>query len=66
LIHDIKRKLQECKEIARSNLKQTKQRRIENQKDKVIMPLFQTGNNLLENEKPGKLDPLWLGPYKIV
>jgi hypothetical protein len=67
LIRDIKRKLQECNEIARSNLIQTKQKRIENQKDKVYLPLFREGDTvLLKNEKPGKLDPLWLGPYKVL
>jgi hypothetical protein len=67
LIHDIKRRLQECHEIARSNLIQTKQKRIENQKDKVYLPLFQEGDTvLLKNENPGKLDPLWLGPYQVL
>jgi len=67
LIHDIKKRLQECHEIARSNLIQTKQKRLENQKDKVYVPLFQTGNMvLIKNEKSGKLDPLWLGPYKVI
>jgi hypothetical protein len=30
------------------------------------MPVFREGDAvLLENEKAGKLDPLWLGPYKV-
>jgi hypothetical protein len=31
------------------------------------MPLFREGDTvLLRNENPCKLDPLWLGPYKIL
>jgi len=67
LIHGIKKELQECHEIARSNLIQAKQKRTENQRDKVHMPVFREGDAvLLKNEKAGKLDPLWLGPYKIL
>jgi hypothetical protein len=67
LIHDIKRKMQECHEIARANLIQTKQRRVEDQKDKVYMPSFKVGDTvLLKSEKHSKLDPLWLGPYKVL
>jgi hypothetical protein len=67
LIFDIKRRLQECLEIFRSNLIGTKQKRIEDQRDKVHMPVFRDGDAvLLRNEKAGKLDPIWLGPYKIL
>jgi hypothetical protein len=67
LIHDIKKKLQECHEVARSNLIKTKQKRIESQRDKFHMPVFREGDKiLLKNEKTGKLDPLWLGPYKVI
>jgi hypothetical protein len=32
----------------------------------VYRGLIQEGDMvLLKNEKPGKLDPLWLGPYKV-
>jgi hypothetical protein len=47
LIHDIKKKLQECHEIARSNLIQTKQERTENQRDKFHMPVFREGDAVL-------------------
>jgi hypothetical protein len=67
LIHDIRKKLQVYHIIARSNLILTKQRRLENQKDKICMPLFRKGDTvLLRNEKPGNLVPLWLGPYKVL
>jgi hypothetical protein len=66
LIYDIKRRLQECHEIARNNLIRTKQNRVEDQKNKVYMPVFQEGDTALLNiEKAGKLDPLWLGFYKV-
>jgi hypothetical protein len=66
IIHDVKKKLQDCHEVARRNLIQTKQKRIEKQRDKVNMPLLQEGDLvLLRNEKCSKLDPLWLGPFKI-
>jgi len=66
LIHDIKKRLQECHEIARSNLMQTRQRRLKNQKNKVYVPIFHAGYVvLIKNEKSGKLDPLSLGHYKV-
>jgi hypothetical protein len=65
LIHDIKR-LHERHKVARHNLIQTKQKRVENQKDKVYVPLFRVGDTVLRNEKPGKFDPLWLAPFKIL
>jgi hypothetical protein len=67
LIVDVKKRLQDCHEIARANLIQSKQKRIEDQKCKIHMPLIQEGDMvLLKNEKAGKLDPLWLGPYKVI
>jgi hypothetical protein len=37
------------------------------QASKVNIPLLNTGDKvLLRNEKAGKLDSLWLGPYTIV
>jgi len=48
LIHDIKRKMQECHEIARANLIQTKQKRVEDQKDKVYMTSFKEGDSLIK------------------
>ena len=58
--------MHECHEIARANLRQTKQKRVEDQKDKVYVPSFKEGDTvLLKNEKPSKLEPLWLGPYKV-
>jgi hypothetical protein len=66
VIHDIKRKLRECHEIARANLTQSKQRRVVQQISEVNMPTFQKGDKvLLRNEKAGKLDSLWMGPYII-
>jgi hypothetical protein len=62
----VKKKLQDCHEIARANLVRTKQKRIEDQKNKVHITLIQQGDMvLLKNEKPGKLDPLWLRPFKV-
>jgi hypothetical protein len=67
LLHDIKRKLQECHEIARTNLKQTKQHRVAQQLSKVNAPNLIVGDKvLLKNEKASKLDPLWLGPFELV
>jgi hypothetical protein len=67
IVHEIRKRLQECHEIARANLIKTKLNRIENQKNKVYIPSFKIGDLvLLKNEKSSKLDPLWLGPYKII
>jgi len=67
LVHDVKRKLQECHRLARANLIQTKQRWIVQQISKVNMPKFYVGDEvLLRNEKAGKLDRLWVGPYDII
>jgi hypothetical protein len=67
LIFDIKKWLQECHEIVRSNLIGTKQKRIEDQRNKVHMHVFREGGAvLLRNEEAGKLDPIWLEPYKIL
>jgi hypothetical protein len=67
LVHDIKMKLQECHKIARANLVRTKQHRVEQQASETNVPKFHVGNAvLLRNEKAGKLDPLWLGPFTIV
>jgi hypothetical protein len=67
LIVDVKKRLQDCHENARADLIQSKQKKIEDQKCKVHMPLVQEGDMvLLKNEKAGKLDPLWLGPYKVI
>jgi len=46
LIHDIRRKMQECHEIARANLIQTIQKRVEDQKDKVHMPSLKEGDTV--------------------
>jgi hypothetical protein len=67
LVHNVKRKLRECHKLARANLMQTKQRRVAQQASKVNMSKFYVGNKvLLHNEKAGKLDLLWDGPYTIV
>ena len=67
IVHDVKKRLQECYELARANLVQTKQNRIAQQASKVNMHQFYAGDKvLLRNEKAGKLDPLWKGPYVIV
>ena len=67
LIHDVKGKLRSCHEIARANLKRSKQHRIAQQSFKVNLPNLHTGDKVqLRNEKGNKLDPLWLGPYTIV
>jgi hypothetical protein len=50
LIH-IKRKLQECHEIAKYNLTETKQKRIENQNENVYLPLFWEGCSFVKNRK---------------
>ena len=62
LVHDVKRKLQVCQEIAR----RTKQHRVAQQMPKVDLPLLQIGDEvLLRNEKVSKLDSQWLGLYFI-
>ena len=67
LVQEVKRKLRECHEVARANLVQTKQQRIAKQTAKVHVPKVQEGDTfLLRNEKAGKLDSPWLGPYTIV
>jgi hypothetical protein len=66
LVQDVKRKLQECHEIARANLKQTKQHRIA-QQPKVNAPKLSIGDKvLLKNENAGKLDSLWSGPFVVL
>jgi hypothetical protein len=46
---------------------QTKQHRIAQQASKDNMPKFSVGDQVfLRNEKAGKLDPLFIGPYTIV
>jgi hypothetical protein len=63
---DVKRKLQVCHEIARDNLKRTKQRRVAQQMPKVNLPHLQIGDKvLLWNEKASKLQSPLLGPYSI-
>jgi hypothetical protein len=67
LVHDIKRRLQECHKLARANLVQSKQHRVAQHASKVNMSKFSIGDKvLLPNEKAGKLDPLWSGPFVIV
>ena len=66
IVHDVKQKLQICHELARANLMKSKQRRVAQQASKVNMPIFNKGDKaLLHNEKAGKLDSLWAGPYTI-
>jgi hypothetical protein len=66
IVHDIKHKLQECHEVARANLMQSMQRRVAQRSSKVNMPIFNKGDiRLLRNEKAGKLDSVWVGPYRI-
>ena len=66
IVHDVKRKLQLCQELARANLMKSKQRRVAQQASKAYMPIFNKGDKvLLRNEKAGKLDSLWAGPYTI-
>jgi hypothetical protein len=65
-VYEVKQKLQECHEIAGTNLMQSKRRRVAQQSSKANMPIFNRGDKvLLRNEKAGKLDPLWVGPYTI-
>lgn len=40
VVHDVKRKLQECHELARANLMQTKQRRVAQQAPKLTFLNF--------------------------
>jgi hypothetical protein len=66
IVHDVKKKLQTCHEIARANLRQSKQRRVSSQVGKVNMPTLQNGDKvLLQNEKVGKLVSTWVGTYTI-
>jgi len=63
----VKRKLQECHEIARTNLKQIKQHRVAQQLSKVNVPKLAAGDKvLLKNERAGKLDAIWFGPFDVV
>jgi len=67
IVHVVKKRLQECDELARANLVQTKQNRIAQQASKVNMHKVYAGDKvLLRNENASKLDPLWKGPYVIV
>jgi hypothetical protein len=67
LVHDVRKKFQECQRIARENLIQTKQQRVAQQASKVHMSKFYVGGKvLMRNEKAGKLYALWDGPYTIV
>jgi hypothetical protein len=67
LVHDIKRRLQECHKLARANIMQSKQHRVAQQDSNVNVSKFSVGDKvLLCNEKAGKLDPLWSGPLVIV
>ena len=60
----MKQKLQICHEIARANLRQSKQESVALQVGEVNMPTLQNGDKvLLQNEKAGKLDSPWVGPY---
>lgn len=46
---------------------QTKQHRFAQQASKLNMPKSYVGDKvLLQNEKVGTFDPLWIGPYEIV
>jgi preprotein translocase subunit YajC len=67
IVFEVKQKLQTCHEIARENLMKSKQQRVAKQASKVNMPILNIGDKvLLRNEKAGKLDSLWEGPYLIV
>jgi len=67
VVHDIKRRLQECHKLARANLVQSKQHRVAEQASKVNISKFYVGDKvLLRNEKAGKLDAIWKGPFVIV
>ena len=63
----MKRKLQERHEIAGAHLKQTKEYRFAQQLSKVNVPKLVAGDKvLLKNEKAGKLDSIWLGPFDVM
>jgi hypothetical protein len=47
VVHDVKRKLQECHELGRANLMRTKQRRVAQQASKVNMLKFYVGDKVL-------------------
>jgi hypothetical protein len=65
LVHGVQ-KLQACHEAARANLIQSKQQRVAPQASKVNVPIFSEGDKVLQrNEKAGKLDSLWQGPYTL-
>jgi hypothetical protein len=67
LVHDIKRRLQECHKVARANLVQSKQHRVAQQASKVNISKFSVGDKvLLRNDKAGKLDCIWSDPFVIV
>jgi hypothetical protein len=47
LVHDIKRRLHECHNLARANLLQSKQHRVAQQSSKVNMSKFSVGDKVL-------------------
>jgi hypothetical protein len=58
---------EECHKLARANLVQSKQHRVAQQTSIDNMSKFSVGDKvLLRNEKAGKLNPLWSGPFVIV
>jgi hypothetical protein len=66
IVQDVKQKLQTCHEIAWAYLRQSKLKRVASQVGKVNIPTLQNGDKvLLRNEKAGKLDLPWVGPYTI-
>jgi hypothetical protein len=67
VIHDVRKKLQGCHELARTNLKQSKQCRVAQQLSKINIPKLCVGDKvLLKNEKASKLYPIWLGPFDVI
>jgi hypothetical protein len=67
IVYDVKKRLQECYELARANFIQAKQNRMAQQASKVNMHNFYAGDKmLLRNEKAGNMDPLWKWQYVIV
>jgi hypothetical protein len=67
VIYDVRRKLQERHAIVRANLKQTKQHRVTQQMSKVNEPRLIVGDKvLMKNEKAGKVDSIWLGPFYVL